>query len=331
VKRRDFVALGAAVALAPLAARAQQSERVRTIGILLNADETEIDAQQRLVAFRRGMNALGWVEGKNFRVEMRWGRGDRDLVQSHAQDLVRIAPEVILTNGTPSTVALQRETSKIPIVFAQVTDPAGEGLVTSLSRPGGNITGFSAYDSEMGGKWMELLKEIAPGVIRTALLFNPRTAPGGGTRLIWPFLETAARAMAVEPVSMPVASAADIERSLRSHGERPGAGLVVMPDGFMFLNSALVVEVVNAMRIPAIYPFRHFTNIGGLMTYGVDGADLNLRAASYVHRILRGEAPADLPVQAPTKYQTVINLKTARAQGISVPNALYVAADEVIE
>jgi putative tryptophan/tyrosine transport system substrate-binding protein len=183
----------------------------------------------------------------------------------------------------------------------------------------------------MGGKWMELLKEIAPGVTRTALLFNPRTAPGGGTRLIWPFLETAARAMAVEPVSMPVASAADIERSLRSHGERPGAGLVVMPDGFMFVNSALVVEVVNAMRIPAIYPFRHFTNIGGLMTYGVDGADLNLRAASYVHRILRGEAPADLPVQAPTKYQTVINLKTARAQGISVPNALYVAADEVIE
>ena len=331
MKRRDFVALGAAVVLAPLAARAQHSERVRTIGILLNANETEIDAQQRLAAFRRGMNALGWVEGKNFRVEMRWGRGDRDLVQSHAQDLVRIAPEVILTNGTPSSVALQRATSKIPIVFAQVTDPVGEGLVPSLSRPGGNITGFSAYDSEMGGKWMELLKEIAPGVTRTALLFNPRTAPGGGTRLIWPYLETAARAMAVEPVSMPVASAADIERSLRSHGERPGAGLVVMPDGFMFVNSALVVEVINAMRIPAIYPFRHFTTIGGLMSYGVDGADLNLRAASYVHRILRGEAPADLPVQAPTKYQTVINLKTARAQGISVPNALHVSADEVIE
>lgn len=331
MKRRDFVALGAAVVLAPLAARAQQSERMRTIGILLNAHETETDAQQRLAAFRRGMNTLGWVEGRNFRVEMRWGRGDRDLVQSHAQDLVRIAPEVILTNGTPSTVALQRETSKIPIVFAQVTDPVGEGLVTSLSRPTDNITGFSAYDSEMGGKWMELLKEIAPGVTRTALLFNPRTAPGGGTRLIWPYLETAARALAVEPVSMPVANAADIERSLRSHGERPGAGLVIMPDGFMFANSALVVEVANAMRIPAIYPFRHFTTIGGLMTYGVDGADLNLRAASYVHRILRGEAPADLPVQAPIKYLTVINLKTARAQGIRVPNTLYVAADEVIE
>ena len=304
---------------------------MRAIGILLNADENEVDARQRLAAFRRGMNALGWVEGRNFQVEMRWGRGDRDLVQSQARDLVRIAPDIILTNGTPSSLALQRETSSIPIVFAQVTDPVGEGLLTSLSRPGGNITGFSAYDFEMGGKWMELLREIAPGVTRAALLLNPRTAPGGGTKLIWPHLETAARAMSVEPVSLPVASAADIERSLRAHGERPGAGLVVMPDGFMFLNSRLVVELANSMRMPAIYPFRHYATIGGLMTYGVDGADLNLRAASYVDRILRGEKPSDLPVQAPTKYHTVINLKTARAQGLAVPAALLVGADEVIE
>ncbi len=304
---------------------------MRTIGILLNADENEVDAQRRLAAFRRGMNTLGWVEGKNFRIEMRWGRGDRDLVQSLAQDLVRIASEVILSNGTPSTVALQRETSRIPIVFAQVTDPVGEGLVASLNRPGGNITGFSAYDSEMGGKWMELLKEIAPGVKRAALLFNPRTAPGGGTKLIWPHLESAARAMSVEPVSMPVASAADIERSLRSHASTSGGGLVVMPDGFMFLNSARVVELANELRIPAIYPFRLFATIGGLMTYGVDGGDLNLRAASYVDRILKGEKPSDLPVQAPTKYETVLNLKTARALGLTVPAALQVGADEVIE
>jgi putative ABC transport system substrate-binding protein len=332
MRRRDFLGvLGGAAVAWPLAARAQQSERVRTIGILLNADETEADAQRRLAAFRRGMNALGWIEGKNFRVEMRWGRGDRDLVQSHAQELVRIAPEVILTNGTPSSIALKHETSKIPIVFAQVTDPVGEGLVASLSRPGGNITGFSAYDSEMGGKWMELLKEFAPGVTRAALLFNPRTAPGGGTKLIWPHLEIAARAMSVEPVAMPVATAADIERSLKSHGAQPGAGLVVMPDGFMFLNSALVVDLANTLRIPAIYPFRLFATIGGLMTYGVDGADLNVRAASYVDRILKGEKPSDLPVQAPTKYETVINLKTARAQGLTVPPALQVGADEVIE
>jgi putative tryptophan/tyrosine transport system substrate-binding protein len=304
---------------------------MRTIGILLNADENEVDAQRRLAAFRRGMNTLGWVEGKNFRIEMRWGRGDRDLVQSLAQDLVRIASEVILSNGTPSTVALQRETSRIPIVFAQVTDPVGEGLVASLNRPGGNITGFSAYDSEMGGKWMELLKEIAPGVKRAALLFNPRTAPGGGTKLIWPHLESAARAMSVEPVSMPVASAADIERSLRSHASTSGGGLVVMPDGFMFLNSARVVELANELGIPAIYPFRLFATIGGLMTYGVDGGDLNLRAASYVDRILKGEKPSDLPVQAPTKYETVLNLKTARALGLTVPAALQVGADEVIE
>lgn len=331
MRRRTFVALGAAVALAPLAARAQPSQRVRTIGILLNADEKEVDAQRRLAAFRRGMNALGWVEGKNIRIEMRWGRGDRDLVQSLAHDLVSINSEVILTNGTPSTVALQRETSSIPIVFAQVTDPVGEGLVASLNRPGGNITGFSAYDSEMGGKWMELLKEIAPGITRAALLFNPRTAPGGGTKLIWPHLETAARAMSVEPVSMAVASTADIERSLRSHASSPGAGIVVMPDGFMFLNSARVVELANELRIPAIYPFRLFATIGGLMTYGVDGADLNLRAASYVDRILKGEKPSDLPVQAPTKYETVLNLKTARALGLTVPAALQVGADEVIE
>ncbi|MET0668676.1 MAG: ABC transporter substrate-binding protein [Xanthobacteraceae bacterium] len=298
---------------------------------MLNADENEVDAQRRLAAFRRGMNTLGWVEGKNFRIEMRWGRGDRDLVQSLAQDLVRIASEVILSNGTPSTVALQRETSRIPIVFAQVTDPVGEGLVASLNRPGGNITGFSACDSEMGGKWMELLKEIAPGVKRAALLFNPRTAPGGGTKLIWPHLESAARAMSVEPVSMPVASAADIERSLRSHASTSGGGLVVMPDGFMFLNSARVVELANELGIPAIYPFRLFATIGGLMTYGVDGGDLNLRAASYVDRILKGEKLSDLPVQAPTKYETVLNLKTARALGLTVPAALQVGADEVIE
>ncbi len=250
MRRREFLAiLGGAAVATPFSAGAQQTQRVRRIGILLNADESEVDAQRRLVAFHRGMNSLGWVAGKNLQVEMRWGRGDRDLVQSHARELARIAPDIILTNGTPSTVALQRETSSIPIVFAQVTDPVGEGLVASLSRPGGNITGFSAYESEMGGKWLELLREIAPGVTRAALLFNPRTSPGGGTKLIWPHLESAARAISVEPVSMPVASAADIERSLRSHGARPGAGLVVMPDGFMFLNSALVVDLANTLRI----------------------------------------------------------------------------------
>jgi putative ABC transport system substrate-binding protein len=178
MRRREFLTiLGGAAVLTPYAAGAQQSERVRTIGILVNAVETETDAQRRLAAFHRGMNSLGWIAGKNLRVEMRWGRGDRDLVQSHARELVRIAPDIILTNGTPSTVALQRETSGIPIVFAQVTDPVGEGLVASLSRPGGNITGFSAYESEMGGKWMELLKEMAPGVTRAALLFTRAPLP----------------------------------------------------------------------------------------------------------------------------------------------------------
>lgn len=331
MRRRRFLgALTAAVTLTPLAVRAQQL-RMRTIGILFNAQETEVDAQRRLAAFRQGMDALGWVEGKNVRFELRWGLGNRDVVQSHAEELVRIAPDVVLTNGTPSTLALQRETSTVPIVFAQVTDPVGEGLVSGLSRPGGNITGFSAYESEIGGKWMELLREIAPGVTRAALLFNPRTAPGGGTKLIWPHLEIAARVMSIESVSMPVATVADIERSLDSHAARPGAGLIVMPDGFMFVHSERVVELVNSLRMPAIYPFRHFATLGGLMAYGVDGADLNLRAASYVDRILKGEKPSDLPVQAPIKYQSVINLKTARAQGLTVSATLQVSADEVID
>ena len=328
ITRRTFAAaLGASLLAAPLGVRAQ--DRVWRIGFLGAASAAGYVKETD--AIRAGLRNLGYVEGKNIVIEYRWAENDPDRLKELAAELVALKPDAIITHAIPATRILAQATSTIPVIMADGQDPAVAGLVASLSRPGGNITGFSAYDSEMGGKWMELLKGMAPGVTRAALLFNPRTAPGGGTKLIWPHLESAARTMLVEPISMPVANAADIERSLRSLGTRPGAGLVVMPDGFMFLNSALVVDLANAMRIPAIYPFRHYATIGGLMTYGVDGADLNLRAASYVDRILKGEKPSDLPVQAPTKYETVVNLKTARALGLTVPAALEVGADEIVE
>lgn len=331
MKRREFMALvGGAAALAPRAARAQQPEPMRQIAVLMGTAEADGDSRRRIAAFRGGLNALGWTEGRNIRIEARWGAGNPDRIRAYARELVQLAPEVILTNGTPSTAALKRETSSIPIVFAVITDPIGDGFVASLPRPGGNITGFTAFDSEIGGKWMELLREVAPGVTRAGLLFNPRTVPGGGTTLMRPFFDAAARAMAVESVPMPVESVAAIERSLTAHA-RPGAGLVAMPDGFLLVNSALVVRLANELRLPTVYPFRLFAAIGGLMSYGVDTADLNLRAASYVDRILKGASPATLPVQTPTKFELVVNLKTAKALGLNVPLALLGRADDVIE
>jgi len=238
---------------------------------------------------------------------------------------------VIFTNGTPTTAALKRATSTIPIVFAIVSDPVGDGFAASLARPGGNITGFSSFDSEVGGKWMELLKEIAPGVRRAALLFNPRTVPGGGTAMMRPFFDAAAHKLAVEPVPMPVESTADIERSLKSHAARPDAALMVMPDGYLLANAALIISLVNALRLPAVYPFRHYPINDGLMSYGVDSIDLNRRAATYVDRILKGANPAELPIQRPVKFDLVINLKTAKTLGLTVPPTLIARADEVIE
>jgi putative ABC transport system substrate-binding protein len=236
---------------------------------------------------------------ENIRIETRWSGGNPERVRSHARELIQLAPDVLVTNGTPSTAALKRETSSIPVVFAVITDPVGDGFAASLSRPGGNITGFSAYDSEMGGKWVQLLTEIAPNITRAAL--------------------------------MPVLETAGIEGSLASHAAHPNAGLIAMPDGFVLVNSALVIRLANELRLPAIYPFRFFAVDGGLMSYGVDTADLNRRAASYVDRILKGANPADLPIQTPTKFELVLNLKTAKALGLTIAPQLLARADEVIE
>jgi putative ABC transport system substrate-binding protein len=331
MKRRDFIALTGAAALTPFVARAQHAEGTRRIAVLMGTSEQDEETQRRLAAFRKGLQTLGWVEGKNIRIEGRWGGGKLERIRAHARDIVASKPDAVLTNGTPSTAAMQRETATIPIVFAVITDPVGDGFVASLSRPGGNITGFSAYDPEVSGKWMEFLKEMAPSVTRAGILFNPRTVPGGGTRLMRPFLDAAARTMAIEPTAIPVETAADIESALAAHAARPGAGLVAMPDGFLFVNSALIVRLTNQLKLPTVYPFRHFAAIGGLMSYGVDTNDLNLRAASYVDRILKGAKPGELPVQTPIKFELVINLKTAKTMGVTVPLSLQSRADEVIE
>ena len=332
IGRRKFLAtLGGAAAAWPLASSARQSESMRQVAVLIGPAESDIEAQRRIAAFRERMQGLGWVDGRNVRFEYRWGGGDPDRIARYAAELVAAQPDVIMANSTPVIAALKRATANIPIVFAVVADPVGDGFVASLSRPGGNITGFSSFDPGIGGKWVQLLKEVAPTVTRVALLFNPRTAPGGGWPFVRPFVEAAARSAGVEALPVPAHSAEEIHRGLAELAQTSGSGLVAMPDTFVVVNGQAIIRSTERHRLPAIYPFRLFAEQGGLMSYGVDTADLNARAATYVDRILRGEKPADLPVQAPAKYELAINLKTARARGIEVPLPLLARADEVIE
>lgn len=327
--RRQFI-LGGTAALVPLAARAQQPDRVKLVATLLGTAETDPESQRRIAAFRDGLKALGWIEGKTIRIESRWGGGSPERIRQFARELVDLKPDVIMTNGTPSAAAIKAATSTIPVVFAVITDPIGDGFVSSMARPGGNMTGFAAFESEIGGKWVDVLRDVSPRLTRIGLLFNPRTVPGGGTSLMRPFFDAAARGMGAEPMPLPVADAADIERALTGLAG-PGAGLVAMPDGFLFSHGPLVVKLSNDLRLPAVYPFRHFAELGGLIAYGVDTTDLNRRAAAYVDRILNGNIPADLPVQTPTKVELVLNLKTAKATGIDIPLSLQSRADRVIE
>jgi putative tryptophan/tyrosine transport system substrate-binding protein len=332
LKRRQVITLlGGAAAAWPLAARARQRESIRQVAVLIGPAESDIEAQRRIAAFRERMQGLGWVDGRNVRFEYRWGGGDADRIAHHVAELVAAQPDVIMANSRPVIAALKRATATIPIVFAVVADPVGEGFVASLSRPGGNITGFSSFDPEIGGKWVQLLKEVAPAVTRVALLFNPRTAPGGGWPFVRPFVEAAARSAGVEALPVPAHSLEEIHRGLTELARASGSALVAMPDSFVVVNGQEIIRSMERFRLPAIYPFRLFAEQGGLMSYGVDTTDLNARAATYVDRILKGEKPADLPVQAPIKYELLINLKTARALGVEVPLPLLARADEVIE
>ncbi len=331
MRRREFIALlGGAAAAWPLTARAQQPERVRRIGLLMGHGEGDAEAQSFAAAFVQGLRDTGWTIGQNLRIDYRWAAGDVERMSAFAKELVELQPDVIVSHTTPVTAAVQRMTRTIPVVIAAASDPVGDGFVASLSRPGGNITGFINIESSMGGKWLELLKEIAPSLKRAAIMFNPDTAPAGGTYFSGSF-EAAARVLAIEPMRTPVRSDTDIKRIIEELGGEPGGGLVTTADGFMTVHRATIISQAARNKVPTVYHIAVSAKDGGLLSYGASVSDIFRRCAPYVDRILRGAKPADLPVQVPTKFEFVINLKTAKALGLTVPPSLFARADEVIE
>jgi putative tryptophan/tyrosine transport system substrate-binding protein len=326
MKRREFIAgLVSAVAL-PLASHAQQPERMRRIGVLMPLNEN--DPPLNLSAFTQTLAELGWTDGRNVRMDLRWTGDDTNRLRALAQELVVLQPDVILTAGTPATIALQRETRTIPIVFVNGNDPIASGIVPRLDRPGGNITGFVFLEASMGGKWLELLSEIAPGLKRAAIMFNPDTI---NASLYLPSLEAAARSFKVMPITAPVHSDVEIETAINALGREPGAGLVVIPDAFTLAHRATIISAAARNNVSAVYWESDFVRGGGLLSYGADFPDLLRRTATYVDRILRGAKPAELPVQPPIKFELVINLKTAKVLGLTIPPNLLAIADEVIE
>jgi putative ABC transport system substrate-binding protein len=336
MNRREFIAgLGGAAAW-PLVARAQQGNRVRRIGVLMGRDENDSVAKTYVSAFTQALAGLSWAEGRNVRMDLRYGGGgDSNRIRALAQELVGLRPDIILTSATVQTAAVQRETRTIPIAFAYVGDPVASGIVPRLNQPGGNITGFAAYEASLGGKWLELLSEIAPGLKRAEIMFNPDN-PGGSLPV--PSFETAARSLKVELITAPVHSDVEIEAAITALGGEPGGGLVapggfgnVVPGGFTFTHRALIISAAARNKVPAVYSLSAFARDGGLLSYGPDPVDIYRRAATYVDRILRGEKPGDLPVQLPTKFEMVVNRKTANALGLAIPLSILVRADEVIE
>jgi len=328
VRRRDFVTLlGGAIAW-PLSVRAQQGDRMRRIGVFMPGDENDPEQKRRLPAFTQALADLGWTDGRNVRMDIRWGRGDANRIRALAQELVDLQPDIMLANSTPTAAALQRETRTIPIVFVNVSDPVASGIVARLDRPSGNITGFAIFEASLGGKWIELLSEIAPGLKRAAIMFNPDTTTAS-THM--PSLETAARSLKVVPIIAPVHSDVEIETAIIALGREPGGGLVVLPDIFTNAHRAPIILAAARNNVPAVYNVSDSARDGGLLSYGVDPVDTFRRAASYVDRILCGAKPAELLVQLPTKFEMVVNLKTAKALGLTVPPSILLRADEVIE
>jgi putative tryptophan/tyrosine transport system substrate-binding protein len=329
IKRRDFIAgLGSAAAW-PLGARAQQGDRVRRISVLMLGPENDPirGARGWLSAFTRGLAELGWTDGRNLRMDVRW---EGDNLGMHAKELVDLQPDVILASTTPQIAALQQQTRTIPIVFMHVSDPIGSGFVASLPRPGGNITGFMLQEAGMAGKWLELLTEIAPAVRRAALMFNPDTAPHVRSYYLPPF-EAAARSLKLVPIAAPVHSDAEIETAIGSLGGEPGGGLVIAPDAFTTGHRAVIISLAARNNVPAVSSDAAFPRSGGFLSYGPDLGDMFHRAAPYVDRILRGARPGELPVQLPIKFEMVLNSKTAKALGLTVPQSILLRADEVIE
>jgi ABC-type uncharacterized transport system substrate-binding protein len=331
MRRREFITfLGRTAVAWPLAARAQQPDRVRRIGVLMAFTQDDSEARAQFAAFRDGLQKLGWMEGRNIRIETRWVRPeDAGLRQQFAKELVALQPELILSHNTPTTAALLQQTRTIPIVFALVSDPVGSGFVASYPRPGGNATGFDVSEPTQAGKWVELLKQIAPGVAKVAMLFNPASAPYAEFWLN-PFRAAAAK-FAVEAISAPVHDVSELDSVVAAQARDANSGLIAMPNSFLITYRMEITSLAARYHLPAVYPYRFFAEVGGLLSYGVDQTDNFRRAASYVDRILKGEKPSELAVQAPVKFELVINLKAARALGLEVPPQLQQLADELIE
>jgi len=329
MQRREFIAGVGSAAAWPLVARAQQGDRVRHVGVLMNVVQEDSGGAAEVTAFRQGLAELGWIEGRNIVVQFRWPGGDIDRVQTFAKELVGLRPDVLIGRSTPTTAALKQETATIPIIFVNVTEPAEQGFVQSLARPGGNITGFTNFEASIGGKWLQLLKEVNPRMARAAVIYNPQTAPFAG--LFLHSVQSAAPTFAVEAVAMRIQSDADIETALSMFALQPSGGLVAIPDSFTVQHRDLIIALAARYRLPTLYTNLSATPSGGLMAYTVDTRDTMQRAAGYVDRILKGAKPADLPVQQAARFQMSINLKTAKTLGLTVPPGLLATADEVIE
>jgi putative ABC transport system substrate-binding protein len=328
MRRREFITLLGGAAAWPLAARAQQAAQVRRIGVLMPLAADDGEAPSRIAAFHQGLQQLGWVVGRNVRIEYRWGAGDPDRIRKSVAELIELVPDVILAGGSATLGPLLQATRTVPIVFVHVPDPVGAGFVDSLARPGGNVTGFAIFEYGISGKWLELLKQIAPGITQVGVVRDPAITAGIGQ---WGAIQAMASSVGVEVIPVNVRDAPEIERAVATFARSSNGGLIVTASALAVLHRNLIVTLAARHKLPAVYWERFFVTGGGLISYGPDVVDQFRRAASYVDRILKGEKPADLPVQAPTKYELVINLKTAKMLGLDVPAALLARADEVIE
>jgi putative tryptophan/tyrosine transport system substrate-binding protein len=327
MRRREFIATLGLAAAWPIAARAQQPGGVKRIAVLMGTAE-DLDGKERLAAFRQGLQDLNWVEGRNVQFDVRWGAGDAARTRAFATELVGLAPDVILATNTPTARALKQATEKIPTVFAGLADPIADGIVASLSNPGGNITGFTSFNAEIAGKWLQLLKEASPLIERIVAIYNPDTAPYA---IFLPVMEVVAPQIGLALVRATVRDKAGIENAINGLASAPNSGLMVMPDVFTTLHRGTIFELANGGHLPTMCATRYYSLAGGLISYGSNFNALMAQAATYVDRILKGEKPRDLPVQEPTKYELIINLKTAKVLGLAVPPTLLARADEVIE
>ena len=326
MKRREFITLLGGAAVWPVVARAQRPSK---IGVLSGLPENDPEGHARIAAFQEALKKLGWKEGHNIRFDVRWAAPEVKTIQRLAEELVALQPDLIVTQNTPGTAAMLQQTRVIPVIFVNIVDPVGSGLVANFLRPGGNVTGFVSLESTIVGKWLELLKGIAPRVARVAVLFNPATASFAEYYLT-PF-KAAVRSFAVEAIAAPVRDLDALETTIADLGSKPNSGLIIMPDSFLITHRAVVTSLAARHRVPAVYPYRHFTEVGGLLSYGNDQLDNYQRAASYADRILKGEKPSELPVQAPVKFEMTINLNTAKMLNLEMPPDIVALADEVIE